>query len=116
MAEVTASWRPVKDALCRSHGAALSDRPSRQGLWTALVRTGLISRRFGVLLNLRPGNLPADAVNGDGKGDPGTGYVVMMSLGAVGCAVVVHEGSGRRCACGCPADPVQPFNQHAVVG
>jgi hypothetical protein len=50
-----------------------------------------------VLLNLRPDNLPADAVNGDGKGDPGTGYVVVMSLGAVGCAVVVNEGPDRRC-------------------
>lgn len=116
MAEVTARWLLVKDALCRSHGAALSDRPGRQGLRAAVVRTGLVSRRFGVLLNLRPGNLPPDAVNGDGKGDPGTRYAVVMSLGAVGCAVVVNEGPGRRCACGCPAGPVQPFNQHAVVG
>lgn len=29
MAEVTARWLLVKDALCLSHGAALSDRPSR---------------------------------------------------------------------------------------
>src|SRR6185437_3592137 len=106
----------AQDAPCRSHGAALSDRSDRQGLRAAVERAGLVSRWLGVLLDLRPHNLPAWQVDGDGKDDPGAGYVVIMSFGAVGCAVVVHEGPGRHCARGCPAGPAQAFNQHAVVG
>jgi hypothetical protein len=64
----------------------LSDRPDRQGLRAAVERAGLVSRWFGVLLDLRPRNLPAWQVDGDGKDDPGAGYVVIMPFGAVECA------------------------------
>jgi hypothetical protein len=46
-----------------------SVRPSRERLRTSVVGTRLVPGWFGVLLNLRPHELPAGRSDGDTKGD-----------------------------------------------
>src|SRR5271165_5053319 len=65
-------------------------------LWAAVVRPGLVTRRFRVLLHLGPYEVPTGTVDWDGECDCGAWDAVLVTASAVRYAVVVDESPDRR--------------------
>src|SRR5579862_1751237 len=80
-----------------------------------MKRSRVVAGRFGILLQLGPHQLTACATYGGGQGDLGARKLMVMTFGAVGCAVVIDERPDCRCLGGRPARPVQPLEYPPVI-